>query len=66
MATGPQQRLTIQEYLAFERQTETKNDYLDGEIFAMTGASREHNLIAGNVFGERGTLKKCGNELKAA
>ncbi|HEY0514253.1 MAG TPA: Uma2 family endonuclease [Thermoanaerobaculia bacterium] len=52
MATDPQQRLTIQEYLAFERQSETRHDYLDGEVFAMTGASRTHNLIAGNIFGE--------------
>lgn len=50
MATDPKQRLTIQEYLALERQAETKSDYLDGEMFAMSGASREHNLISGNVF----------------
>jgi Uma2 family endonuclease len=52
MATDPRQRLTIQEYLAFERQSETKHDYFEGEIFAMSGASRIHNLIAGNIFGE--------------
>jgi Uma2 family endonuclease len=46
----PKQRLTIEEYLAFERQSETRNEYLDGEIFAMAGASRIHNLIAGNIF----------------
>jgi Uma2 family endonuclease len=52
MATDPRQRLTIAEYLALERQAETRHDYLDGEVFAMTGASRAHNLIAGNVFRE--------------
>src|SRR5436305_3570440 len=52
MATDPHQRLTIPEYLAFERQSETRHDYLDGEVFAMTGASRPHNLIAGNIFRE--------------
>ncbi len=52
MATDPQQRLTIEDYLAFERQSEIRHDYLDGEVFAMTGASRAHNLIAGNIFGE--------------
>lgn len=46
MATDPKQRLTIQEYLTLERQSETKSDYLDGEVFAMAGASREHNLIS--------------------
>jgi Uma2 family endonuclease len=43
-------RFTVQEYLILERQSVTRNDYLDGEIFAMTGASRKHNLITGNVF----------------
>src|SRR5829696_5082670 len=43
--------VTPEEYLAYERAAEYKNEYFDGEIFAMTGASRKHNLIAGNVFG---------------
>jgi Uma2 family endonuclease len=58
MATEPHGRLTIQEYLALERESETRNEYLDGEMYAMSGASRLHNLIAGNVFGEiRNQLK---------
>lgn len=44
--------VTPEEYLAFERKAETRNEYVNGEIFAMTGASRKHNLIAGNLFGE--------------
>ena len=43
---------TPQEYLALERKSETRNEYFNGEIFAMAGASREHNLIAGNVNAE--------------
>lgn len=39
-----------EEYLAFERKSEYKNEFIDGEVFAMTGASRAHNLIAGNIF----------------
>lgn len=49
MATEPKQRLTIQEYLTLERQSETKSDYFEGEMFAMTGASRPHNLIGLNI-----------------
>jgi Uma2 family endonuclease len=49
MATDPQRRLTIPEYLAFERQSETRHDYLDGEIFSMAGASRNHNRITQNI-----------------
>src|SRR5256714_2986719 len=40
------------EYLRLERQSEYKSEYLNGEIFAMSGASRQHNLVVGNVFGE--------------
>jgi Uma2 family endonuclease len=40
------------EYLRLERQSEYKSEYVNGEIFAMTGASRKHNLVSGNIFGE--------------
>ena len=49
MSAQPQPRWTAEEYLAHERQTETKSEFLDGEVFAMAGASREHNLISLNV-----------------
>jgi Uma2 family endonuclease len=52
MATEPKSSLTVEQYLTLERQSETRSEYLNGEVFAMTGASREHNLITGNVFGE--------------
>ena len=49
---------TPEQYLALERKAEYKSEYINGEIFAMAGASREHNLIAGNMFGElRGQLR---------
>lgn len=38
-------RMSVAEYLAFERANEGKHDYVDGEVFAMTGASQTHNLI---------------------
>jgi Uma2 family endonuclease len=41
---------TPEEYLALERQAEYKSEYFNGEIFAMTGASRRHNLVAANVL----------------
>jgi len=44
--------ITPSEYLALERKAEHKSEYLNGEIFAMTGASRKHNLVAGNIFSE--------------
>ena len=41
-----------EEYLAIEREAPTKSEYLDGQIFAMAGASRNHNLISLDVSGE--------------
>jgi Uma2 family endonuclease len=49
MSSQTQSRLTPEEYLALERQAETKSEYLDGELFAMSGASRRHNLITVNI-----------------
>lgn len=37
--------MTPEEYLAFERESEVKHEYVAGEIIAMAGASRRHNLI---------------------
>ena len=42
--------MTEAEYLVFERGSEIKHEYIDGEAFAMTGASRAHNLISVNVI----------------
>jgi Uma2 family endonuclease len=43
-------RMTESEYLAFERQSEDKHEYIDGEVIAMVGASRAHNLISVNLL----------------
>ncbi len=44
--------ISPEEYLRLERQADHKSEYVNGEIFAMTGASLAHNLVAGNIFGE--------------
>jgi Uma2 family endonuclease len=44
--------VTPEEYLARERQAESKSEYYDGEIFAMAGGSPEHSLISSNVGSE--------------
>jgi Uma2 family endonuclease len=45
-------KMTPEEYLAFERASDQKHEYVDGEIFAMSGGTREHSLIGQNVAGE--------------
>jgi Uma2 family endonuclease len=52
MSTQPTTCLTPAEYLAIERKSEYKSEYIDGVIVAMTGASRKHNLISFNLAGE--------------
>ena len=44
-------RLSIQEFLAFEREASEKHEYLRGEVFAMSGAGKRHNFIFSNLFG---------------
>ena len=44
--------LTPEEYLDFERKATTKHEYLNGQIIAMSGASREHNLITVNTVNQ--------------
>lgn len=42
--------MTLDEYLDFEDRSSTKHEYVDGEVFAMSGVTRHHNQIAGNIF----------------
>jgi len=49
MSSQPQHPYTPEEYLALERKAKDKSEYFAGEIFAMSGASRQHNLIVANV-----------------
>ena len=58
MSTAPVQRLTPQEYLRQEREATFKSEYFRGEMFAMAGASRVHNLIVANVIREAGNVLK--------
>jgi Uma2 family endonuclease len=43
---------TPEEYLAFERASDTKHEYIDGFIYAMAGGSPPHNRICFNTIGE--------------
>jgi Uma2 family endonuclease len=45
---------TPAEYLAWERSSPERHAFFDGEIFAMAGASFEHNEIVGNLVRELG------------
>jgi len=49
MSVQSKQVISVEEYLAMERATPEKHEYLDGEVFAMGGASYYHTLITINV-----------------
>ena len=50
MAYPQRSHWTEMEYLAFERQSETKHELVDGQIIAMSGASGAHNLITASTI----------------
>lgn len=58
MSTLPDSYLSQEEYLTIERKSEFRSEYIDGAVVAMTGASREHNLIVTNIIGELGQQLK--------
>ncbi len=58
MATQRKKIITVEQYLAIEKEAESKHEYLAGEIFAMAGASVNHVRIASDT----GTL--IGNQFK--
>lgn len=42
-------RMTADEYLRYEESASVRHEYVDGEVFEMTGATLAHNLIGGNI-----------------
>ena len=50
-------RYTYAEYVALERESPTKHEFLDGEIYAMAGGSEDHSALAAEV------LRALGNAL---
>lgn len=50
MSAQPKTYISVDQYLAGERLSDTKHEYYAGEVFAFAGASEQHNLIAGNVL----------------
>lgn len=51
MIASPQQpQFTPDQYLHMEAQSNFKHEYIDGQIYAMAGASDPHVTIAGNLF----------------
>jgi Uma2 family endonuclease len=43
--------VSVEDYLAEELRAESRHEYLGGLVYAMAGASEEHNVIAANLMG---------------
>jgi Uma2 family endonuclease len=52
---------TIDDYVALERQSEERHEYLDGQIYAMAGESLEHSIICFNLAATLGTQLRGKN-----
>lgn len=58
MSVPARRWVSVEEYLAREERADSKSEYFDGEIFAIAGASPQHNLISVNI------LRELGNQLE--
>ncbi|AHE96980.1 Uma2 family endonuclease [Thioalkalivibrio paradoxus] len=47
MAARQTDQVSVEDYLASERDGEVRHEYVAGQVYAMTGASRRHGLIVG-------------------
>lgn len=43
-------QISEEDYLALEAHSPVRHEYVEGSIYAMTGASLRHNVIVGNIF----------------
>jgi Uma2 family endonuclease len=55
-----QRRFSVEEYLALEEASGERHEYYQGEIFAMSGGSLEHNQIALNLRDSLRSLTERG------
>lgn len=54
--------VSVEEYLELEKDGTVRHEYVDGRVFAMSGASLRHGLIVGNIsqrLGEKLRDTKC-------
>ncbi len=60
MSSQPKPRYRFEDYLVAEREcVEEKHEFVAGQVFAMTGASYNHNVTTANL------LRRLGNQLES-
>lgn len=55
---APQPFISIEDYLLGEAESDVRHEYANGQVFAMAGASAEHELVVAAI------VREIGNHLK--
>jgi Uma2 family endonuclease len=42
-------KLTVDEFLEWEKHQDVRHEFIEGQVFAMVGTTMAHNVIAGNI-----------------
>ena len=61
MASIPVTKVTEEEYLKLDRAAEVRSEFLNGEMWAMSGASMRHARLQGNLYAEVHNALQGGN-----
>jgi Uma2 family endonuclease len=74
MASLPQQPfVTPEEYLEADRKAEGRSEYVDGQVYAMSGTSKDHNRVTRNIWraledelGDDGSCEVFGIDIRVS
>ncbi len=50
LSTVPEDHFSPEEYLAWEEEQTTRHEYVDGQVYAMAGTSKNHARITKNIW----------------
>ncbi|MEM1293894.1 MAG: Uma2 family endonuclease [Verrucomicrobiota bacterium] len=57
-ALAPQPFVSVDEYLFCEAESDVRHEYANGQVFAVAGASADHELLVGAIVREMGNYLK--------
>jgi Uma2 family endonuclease len=67
MVALPKERLTVEEYIEFDKNSEERWEYFDGVVVSMSGGTLAHNQISANLlFGMRNNALAQGCQVLPA
>lgn len=61
MAIDSIRQMTVEEYFAYDEASDYKNEYIDGEIYPMTGGTLNHGTIIANTIVALGIRLRASN-----